>query len=89
MCYVDHMMTVGLRELRQRASELVQRAEAGEEITITVSGRPSVRMVPIKSRQWRSFAEIAHIFKGPPDPDWEADRDLIDQTIYDPWEPRS
>lgn len=37
---------VGLRELRQDASELVRRAQAGDEITITVSGRPSARLVP-------------------------------------------
>ncbi|NAZ83576.1 type II toxin-antitoxin system prevent-host-death family antitoxin, partial [Kineococcus sp. R8] len=29
------MMTVGLRELRQQASDLVRRVEAGEEVTIT------------------------------------------------------
>jgi prevent-host-death family protein len=38
---------VGLRELRQPASELVRRVEAGEEITITVAGRPSARLVAV------------------------------------------
>jgi antitoxin (DNA-binding transcriptional repressor) of toxin-antitoxin stability system len=37
------MSTVGLRELRRGASDLVRRVEAAEEITITVSGRPSER----------------------------------------------
>lgn len=37
----------GLRELRQNASELVRRVEAGGEVTITVAGRPSARLVPI------------------------------------------
>ncbi|MGD9703554.1 MAG: type II toxin-antitoxin system Phd/YefM family antitoxin, partial [Acidimicrobiia bacterium] len=33
------MTSVGLRELRQDASELVRRVENGEEIEITVAGR--------------------------------------------------
>ncbi|MGH3277526.1 MAG: type II toxin-antitoxin system Phd/YefM family antitoxin [Trebonia sp.] len=79
------MLTVGLRELRQNASELVRRAEAGEEIEITVSGRPGARLVPIRPRAWRTYDEIADLFAGRPDPDWETDRDLIDQTLRDPW----
>ncbi|WP_410649065.1 type II toxin-antitoxin system Phd/YefM family antitoxin [Amycolatopsis sp. cmx-4-54] len=79
------MGSVGLRELRQQASELVRRAEAGEEVTITVSGRPSARLVPVSRRAWRTYDEVAEIFRGPADPDWDADRDLIDQTFRDPW----
>lgn len=79
------MGTVGLRELRQDASELVRRVEAGEEITITVAGRPSARLVPAGSQSWRSFAAIAELFDGPEDTGWDAERDLIDQTMRDPW----
>ena len=82
---LNSMLTVGLRELRQNASELVRRAEAGEEIEITVSGRPSARLVPIQPRAWRTYDEIADLFRGRPDPDWETDRDLIDQALRDPW----
>ena len=79
------MGTVGLRELRQDASELVRRVEAGEQITITVSGRPSARLVPARPIQWRAWAEIADLFRGPGDPDWEHDRDLLDDDVRDPW----
>lgn len=79
------MTTVGLRELRQDASDLVRRVEAGEEITITVSGRPSARLVPARPTQWRSWAEIAGLFAGPADGDWERDRDLLDADFHDPW----
>lgn len=79
------MLTVGLRELRQNASELVRRAEAGEEIEITVSGRPGARLVPIRPRAWRTYDEIADLFTGHPDPDWQTDRDRIDQALRDPW----
>jgi prevent-host-death family protein len=79
------MRTVGLRELRQDASDLVRRVEAGEEITITVSGRPSARLVPARPTRWRPWTEIADLFGGPPDPEWERDRDLVDGEVRDPW----
>lgn len=79
------MGTVGLRELRQDASDLVRRVEAGEEITITVAGRPSARLVAAKSRSWRSFPAIAELFDGPEDTEWDTDRDLVDQAVRDPW----
>lgn len=80
------MSDIGLRELRQRASELVRRAEAGEDVTVTVSGRPAARLVPAAGREWRSFDEIQDIFAGPADPDWEADREALDTRLRDPWE---
>lgn len=82
------MEDVGLRELRQDASALVRRAERGEEITITVSGRPSARLVPVGAAQWRRWGEIADLFDGPDDPTWAEDRDLVDQDVRDPWAPR-
>lgn len=80
------MRTVGLRELRQDASELVRQVEAGEEIDITVSGRLAARMVPAKPKQWLTWDDIADAFRGRPDPDWHRDRDLIDQSVHDPWD---
>ncbi|GGJ77880.1 hypothetical protein GCM10010123_04930 [Pilimelia anulata] len=77
---------VGLRELRQDASDLVRRAEAGERVTITVSGRPAAVLGPVGPRAWRSWDDLAPILNGPADPDWAADRDRIDPTIGDPWQ---
>ena len=88
MCYLAGMTTVGLRELRQQASDLVRRVEAGEEVTITVAGRAAARLVRAGTRQWRSWAEVEDLFAGPADPDWVHDRDLIDQGIGDPWAAR-
>lgn len=79
------MATVGLRELRQQASELLRRVEAGEEVTITVAGRPSARLVPIAPQTWRTYADVADMFSGQPDPEWGTDRDRIDQRLSDPW----
>jgi len=82
------MTTVGLRELRQQASELVRKVEAGEEITITVAGRPSARLVPTASRTWRRWDEIGELFRGPGDDDWEQDRHRVDQELGDRWTTR-
>lgn len=79
------MKTVGLRELRQDASELVRRVEAGEEFTITVAGRPSARLLPAHPTRWRTWADLADLFRGPADPEWEAARDLVDDEAIDPW----
>ena len=79
------MAVVGLRELRQRASELVRRAEAGEEITITVATRPSARLVPLAPQAWRGFDDLADLFAGPGDAGWDTDRNRTDQGLRDPW----
>lgn len=82
---LDLMSTVGLRELRQQASDLVRRVESGEEVTITVAGRPSARLVPVSPRAWRQWNEVAELFSGFADTDWDNDRAHIDQELQDPW----
>ncbi len=79
------MATVGLRELRQDASDLVRRVEAGEEITVTVAGRPSARLVPARPIRWRAWGDVADLFAGPADADWDADRGLVDGDLHDRW----
>ena len=41
------MTSVGIRELRQRASELLRRVEDGERIEITDRGRPVAVLAPL------------------------------------------
>jgi prevent-host-death family protein len=79
------MTEVGLREMRQNASELVRRAEAGEVLTITVAGRPAAELGPVSNRAWRKWEDICAIFATPADPDWARDRDLLDGAVSDPW----
>jgi len=87
LCYPGLMRTVGLRELRQEASDLVRQVESGEEIEITVSGRPAARMIPAAPKRWQRWDNIAELFSGRPDPDWQSDVELVEQSITNPWEP--
>ena len=43
------MISVGIRELRQRASELLRHVEQGESIEITDRGRPVAVLSPLPS----------------------------------------
>lgn len=74
-----------MRELRQNASDLVRRAENGEEIAITVAGRPGARLVPAAPLTWRRWADLADLFAGPVDPEWQDDRDAVAGEVRDPW----
>jgi len=53
--------TVGAFEAKTHLSDLLQRVEAGERITITKHGRPVANLVPISepptSRDWKTFWE--------------------------------
>lgn len=41
------MVRIGIRELRQRASEFLRRVEAGETIEVTDRGRPIALLTPV------------------------------------------
>jgi prevent-host-death family protein len=45
------MTTVGIRELRQRASELLRQVAAGETIEITDRGRPVALLTPMPDQE--------------------------------------
>ncbi|WP_157575525.1 hypothetical protein [Prauserella rugosa] len=36
-------------------------------------------------RRWRTYDDVADLFDGTADPEWARDRDLIDQTVRNPW----
>lgn len=81
----ERVTEVGLRELRQNASELVRRVQGGEHVTITVSGRPAAVLVPVSPRAWRAWEDIASLFAAAGDETWVADRALLDDAPVDPW----
>ena len=76
-CAIVGPMTqkIGLRELRQNASEIVREVETGETFDVTVSGRLAARLVPaLRSRSHR-LEEIAGLWDGDGDPTFFDDLD--------------
>ncbi|MGH7881571.1 MAG: type II toxin-antitoxin system Phd/YefM family antitoxin [Candidatus Dormibacteraceae bacterium] len=82
------MSEVPLRELRNHTSAVLHRAEAGEELTVTVSGRAVAQILPLRRRPrslpWQKV--LVH----PADPGLASDlRAILDETTSDededPW----
>ena len=78
------MSTIGLRELRQKASEILREVEAGETTTVTVSGRPVAQIVPLRADRWTTWERVSVIFDSPTDPEWDL-RDFGASGLTDPW----
>lgn len=79
------MATVPQKELRNHVGEVLRRAEAGEEITITVSGRPVAQLGPARTRQWVKGSELADLEALPPDPALVEDIRKFGAELRDPW----
>lgn len=80
------MSTVGVRELRQNASEILREVEAGEPATVTVAGRPVAQIVPIRGDRWTTWVRIRLVFDSPTDADWDAERrEFGGSELHDPW----
>lgn len=60
LCYDRSMSTVASRELRNDTAGVLRRVEAGEQVTITVNGRPVAVIAAIepKRRRWLSNTEL-------------------------------
>jgi prevent-host-death family protein len=56
------MTQVGMHEAKTKLSQLVERAEAGEEIIIARNGTPVARLVPVARRN--SMASIRGALRG-------------------------
>jgi prevent-host-death family protein len=56
-------------ELQEHGDEILRQAEAGQEFTITVEGRPVAVLRPVQRRQWVPREELLRILQTQePDP---------------------
>jgi len=81
------MATIPQKELRNNVGEILRRAEGGEEITITVSGRPAAQLGPVRTRQWVDDAVLAELSALSPDPALAKDLERFGGELVDPWAP--
>lgn len=56
------MTEIGIREAKATLSQLVERAEAGEEIILARNGKPVARLVPV--RRTNSLAAVHGALRG-------------------------
>jgi prevent-host-death family protein len=78
--------TIAQRELRNDSGAVLRAAEAGEEITITVDGRPVATLGPHRRRQWLQRSEAAELFATPSDETLLLDvRRAAPDAPDDPW----
>jgi prevent-host-death family protein len=63
MCYSCGMGEVGSRELRNDTRGLLRRVEAGEQVVITVDGRPVAVLAPVPGRpRWMTRDDFIRRF---------------------------
>lgn len=55
------MASIGIYEAKSRLSELIEKAEAGQEVTITRRGRPVVKLVRVRRQKEEVPADRAEV----------------------------
>ncbi|MHB1235655.1 MAG: type II toxin-antitoxin system Phd/YefM family antitoxin [Microbacteriaceae bacterium] len=84
------MKTVGIRELKQNPSQVINWVEQGNQVQITVQGRPTAILMPIVPTRRRTvlFSELqTALTANPLDRQWAEDayRDRDDDPVTNPW----
>ena len=79
------METIPQKELRNNVGEVLRRAEAGEEFTVTVSGRPVAHLGPARRRRWVGGEDLQRIWRTPAPEDLAADLEKLPAGLVDPF----
>ena len=77
------MTEIALRELRNNTSEVLRRVENGEELDVTVNGRPVARLVPLPRRRTSLRWDEIHANQADPGLLVELRETLGDETTDD------
>lgn len=80
--------SIGLRELRQNASEVIRRVEDGAEVDVPVNGRVAARLSPVRSGSFRDPAVLSRVFREGRRVDsgsWARDIATMPDGLRDPW----
>lgn len=82
---LQRMPEIPQKKLRNEIGEILRRAEAGEEFTVTVSGRPVAKLGPLRSRKWVDNSVLEELAKLPVDEKLAEDIREFDIQLRDPW----
>jgi prevent-host-death family protein len=77
--------TIPQKELRNNVGEVLRRAERGERLTVTVSGRAVAELGPVRACTWVPVAELADLWRLPADADLAEGLRHFDAALGDPW----
>jgi prevent-host-death family protein len=84
---VDRMPTISSEELIADFDAFLDRAEAGEEFTITVSGEPVATLGPAR-KYWVDGSTLQDLWDLPVDENLARDIAEFDIELRDPWAER-
>jgi prevent-host-death family protein len=77
--------TIPQKELRNNVADVLRRAEAGEEITVTVAGRPVAQLGPITRRQWVSGRALRSVWDSTAPQTLAEDLERLPAPLNDPF----
>lgn len=79
------MATIPQKELRNNVADVLRRAEAGEELTITVAGRPVAQLGPATSRRWVGGPALQAVWQTPAPRTLARDLEQFPASLGDPF----
>jgi prevent-host-death family protein len=79
------MATIPQKELRNNVGEVLRRAEAGEQITITVAGRPVAQLGPAERRNWVNGPALRAVWHTPAPRGLATDVERFPAALGDPF----
>lgn len=77
--------TIPQKELRNNVGEVLRRAESGEQLTITVAGRPVAQLGPAERRRWVRGSDLHAIWQTPAPRTLNEDLPRLPATLQDPF----
>ncbi len=79
------MPVIPQKELRNNVADVLRRAEAGEQFTITVAGRPVAQLGPAEQRRWVSGPQLAKVWATPAPQTLVEDLEQFPGELVDPF----
>jgi prevent-host-death family protein len=73
------------KELRNNVGEVLRQAEAGEQFTITVAGRPVAELGPTSRRRWVSGPQLQQVWETPAPRALAEDLERFPAELADPF----
>ncbi|MGB2711743.1 MAG: type II toxin-antitoxin system prevent-host-death family antitoxin [Conexibacter sp.] len=80
------METIPQKQLRNNIGEVLRRAEAGEEFTITVAGRPAAQLGPPPRQRWVGGPRLQQLWATPAPATLAEDLGRFPGELIDPFQ---